>query len=199
MIMMKTFLKYLLLLAAVSVLATAQPPKKDAKDSVVYSTLVQDKKADTSASTQVKGDPEKTSYRLDLKIYEVENGKRTNERDYSMVATFPGSWSSLKIGTRVPVTLKEAQTQYLDVGVDLRCRLYEQYGKLFVNVTAEISSFALPEQSADPRSSTAPVVRNSNSNVESQVILGKPLIVASVDDVNSKKRTQIELTASKME
>jgi hypothetical protein len=197
--MMKTFLKYILLLAAVSVLATAQPPQKATKDTGPSAMLVQDKKADTSPNTQVRSETEKSSYRLDFKIYELESGKRTNERDYSMIATVPGSWSTLKIGTRVPVAMKEGQTQYLDVGVDLRCRLNEQTGKLFLNVITEISSFALPEQNADPRGSTAPVVRNSNSNVESQISLGKPLIIASVDDVNSKKRTQIEVTTTKIE
>src|SRR5947209_15628236 len=71
------------------------------------------------------------AYKMTFAVYEIEEGKRTNQRDYVMIARTMGGESTLKIGTRVPVTVKEKETQYIDVGMDVRCLLREpSSGKL---------------------------------------------------------------------
>jgi hypothetical protein len=157
-------------------------------------------------STPATKDAGRSSYRLEFKIYEVEGGKRTNERAYSMIASVPGGWTNLRTGTRVPVTTGAGEkSQYIDVGVRLECRLTEQpgfgatSGKVFANIRMEFSSLVLPEQSNEPRSSTMPVLRNTNGDVETEINPGKPQIIASSDDVNSKKKVQVELTATRLD
>jgi hypothetical protein len=152
------------------------------------------------SATVVREGAARSAYRLDFKVYEIENGKRTNERAYTMMASVPGRWSHVNVGTRVPVaTAPGEKSQYLNVGVELRCQLEEQAGKLFAHVRMELSSFALPEQSAGTSGSNLPVLRNTTSEVETGITPGKPQIVASADDVNSKKKLQLELTATRIE
>lgn len=150
--------------------------------------------------------PETTThrfYKLSFLIYELEDGKKINERIYNLpLSTENGSGrrSSMRVGNRVPIaTGKEAQIQYLDVGLDLSCDATELEGKLMVNTSLELSSIALPEQNADPRNGGAPVVRNVRENFTTLVTLGKPALVTTMDDVNSKKRLQVEVTATRID
>ena len=159
---------------------------------------------DTSKSSQdtTKKDlitPE-TAYKLTFVVYETEEGKRINQREYTMITRTLGPASSLKIGTRVPVTVKERETQYIDVGMDVRCLLREPTpGKLHAQVDISISSFALPDQGPNTSAGSLPVLRNTNMSVDPALTPGKAAMIASIDDVNSKKRMQVEVTAAKFE
>jgi hypothetical protein len=62
-----------------------------------------------------------------------------------------------------------------------------------------MSNFALPEQVEDPRRGGDPVIRQLKQVFRIQLPLGKPVLVTSLDDINSKKRTQIEVTATRFE
>ena len=161
----------------------------------------QTKKPDNAVKTAAVETAHWTTYRLDFKVFELEDGKRINQREFSMIANAAergSGWSSLRVGTRVPVNSGEKQT-YLDVGFNVRSQLVQQEGKVMAEIHLEISSFALPEQSAGSQASTMPVLRNNDINVGTVLTPGKPQIVASVDDVNSKKRTQVELTATRID
>lgn len=154
---------------------------------------------DQTKTPETKEAGPRTSYRLVVNLFELENNKRVNERSFQLVSTVPGGSSRLDVGTRVPVTYKEGQNQYMNVGVNLECRLRDETGKLFADVRFELTSFAMPEQGSEVKSLNMPVLRNYNGEVETQLTPGKPQIIASLDDVNSKKRVQVELTATKVE
>ena len=157
--------------------------------------------ANKSTQEQPKKDTlSDTAYKLVFVIYELEDGKRINQRDYIMITRTLSNSGVLKIGTRVPATVKEKETQYLDVGLHITCLLREfNPGKLQSQIDISISSFALPEQNSNPGGSNLPVLRNTNLTVSPLLTPGKPTIVASIDDVNSKKRMQVEVTATKFE
>jgi hypothetical protein len=162
----------------------------------------QDPPANQSA---VKRDsaPRRVAYRLDFKLYELEDGKRTNQREYSLIASPApnryGSDSRIRIGTRVPVTTAEKQISYMDVGLSLSCRLSLEDDRLWGNFDIGITGFALPEQNADPRSGGNPILRNTQQNVESTLTPGKPLVLGTIDDLSSKKRMQIEVIATRLD
>jgi hypothetical protein len=152
--------------------------------------------------------PTETAYKLNFKVYELEDGKRINERSYVFPAiATPANTrsrpSSIKVGMRTPITTaehdKERQIQYLDVGLNLDCTLEDVEGKLTANIAVEMSNFALPEQQEDPRRGGDPVIRQLKQVFRIQLPLGKPVLVTSLDDINSKKRTQIEVTATRFE
>ncbi len=143
------------------------------------------------------------AYKLEYKVFELEDGKRINQRDFTSLATATergGPMSQLRVGTRVPVGVAGERPTYIDVGFNVNTSVGPEHGgKLEASIRMELSSFAVPEQSADPRSAGMPVLRNSNFAIWTILTPGKPQVIASIDDLNSKKRTQVEVTATRID
>lgn len=135
------------------------------------------------------------AYRLDFSVNELEDGKKLNTRQYSMNLN-SDSGNELKIGTRVPVDTKQGEFQYLDVGTSIFSRLEDHTGQIDLNVRAEISNFAIPDQSQGRDS--RPVIRQFKINGGTLATIGKPTVIGSVDDPNSKRQFQLEVTVTKL-
>ncbi|HEY4678357.1 MAG TPA: hypothetical protein VIJ01_14415 [Candidatus Angelobacter sp.] len=142
------------------------------------------------------------TYKMAFSIYELQDGKKINQRDYSLLveANERGA-NTLKIGTKVPIDTGKESYTYTDVGFELRCSAGETVNnKLEVSVDIGISNFAIPEQNTAPRAGESrPVLRAVTQRVSAVVNPGKPQILTSMDDVNSTKRIQVELTATKVD
>lgn len=138
--------------------------------------------------------PEKPvhAYRLDFSVRELEEGKTINTRQYSLNLNADDS-NEIKIGTRVPVESGQGQYQYIDVGTNIWCRIGERSDGIPLSVKAEISNFAIPDHE-----SGHPVIRQLKINASTLALLGKPMIVGSVDDPNSKRQFQLEVTVTKL-
>src|SRR2546425_538896 len=79
----------------------------------------------TAAKPQSKED---AIYKFDFAVYELQNGKKSNVRNYSMFLEEHRK-GSIKVGNRVPVsTGKENGFQYIDVGLNIDCRFRETGG-----------------------------------------------------------------------
>ncbi len=137
-----------------------------------------------------------TPYRLDYSINELENGKKINTRQYSMNLN-SGDGNSLKIGTRVPVEAKAGEFQYIDVGTNIWSRIRDRENGLLLEVRAEISNFAVPDQESRGVTSM-PLIRQLQINASTVALLSKPMIVGSVDDPNSKHQFQMEVTVTRL-
>src|SRR5581483_721616 len=83
-------------------------------------------------TTQEPKPPSEVPYKVTLKVSELEDGKKINERSYVFpaVATLQGQRSrpsGIKVGVRTPITVndndKARQIQYLDVGINIDCTL----------------------------------------------------------------------------
>jgi hypothetical protein len=135
------------------------------------------------------------AYRLDFSVNEVEDGKKINSRQYSMDLNSDSS-NELKIGTRVPVETKEGEFQYLDVGTNLWSRLEDHTGQINLVVRAEISNFAIPDQNQDHNARS--LIRQVKIDGSTVATPGKPMLIGSVDDPNSKKQFQLEVTLTKL-
>lgn len=132
------------------------------------------------------------AYRLDFSINELEDGKKINTRQYSMDLT-SSQPQDIKIGTRVPVESKQGEFQYLDVGTNISGRLNSR-NELFIN--AEMSNFAIPEQAAGHDSH--PVIRQIKIGGSTLLVVGRPIMIGSADDPNSKRQFQVEVTVTKI-
>jgi hypothetical protein len=135
------------------------------------------------------------AYRLDFSVNEMEDGKKINTRQYSMNLNAEDA-NEIKIGTRVPVESKQGEFQYLDVGTNIWCRIGERANGLAISVRAEVSNFAMPEQRE--RTGARPVLRQLEIHASTVAQLGKPMLVGSVDDPNSKRQFQLEVTVTKL-
>ncbi|HYL93406.1 MAG TPA: hypothetical protein VEW69_09645 [Alphaproteobacteria bacterium] len=142
----------------------------------------------------------KVAYRLDFKVYEMEDGKRSNQREYTLLASArtTGGYNAIHVGTRVPVSLEEKKTTYMNVGLDLSVRLTHEDSKLWGNFEIKLDGLVLPDQNVDTLHGN-PILRNTQSSVETSIVPGKPLVITSIDDVNSKKRLIVEVTATKID
>ena len=134
------------------------------------------------------------AYHLDFSINEIEGGKKVNSRQYAMNVNSNSS-NELKIGTRIPVESKEGEFQYLDVGTSIFARLGERRGQTELEVRADVSSFANPEQE---QGHARPLLRQLKINSSTILLLGKPIVMGSVDDPNSKRQFELEVTVTKL-
>jgi hypothetical protein len=137
-------------------------------------------------------------YRLDFVIREMDDGKVVNSRNYSMIMTSTDergrTMGDLRAGSRIPVNIGDKGIQYVDVGVNISSRLYVlESGALLLENSTEISTLATPEgQGANP------IIRQIRSNTIGEVNVGKASQIALLDDPVSKRRFQIEVTATKL-
>lgn len=144
-------------------------------------------------------------YKAVFLIYELEDGKKINERTYTLpVNTIDGNPrdGSMRVGTRVPIATASSsgdkQWQYVDVGLNIDCNVTEQEDKFIVHGSLELSSFAIPDQGSDPRSGGNPILRQIKQNFTTLVVPGKPTLATTMDDVNSKKRLEVEITVTRI-
>jgi len=122
-----------------------------------------------------KPQPPTSTYKLEYVFSEVQDGKRINA-------------TSSKEGNQI---------QYLDIGVNIDCRVEQELESgitLFTNV--ETSSLA-HEPPGENRTDN-PVIRQVRYQVDSVVPLGKSTLLGSADEVDGTRRLQIEVTATKV-
>jgi hypothetical protein len=185
----------LLLVAALTLgcVYTAAHAQETSENTQVKQPAEQNAGSDQHARTPVQ------AFRLDFAFYELEEGKKINTRRYSLDLT-SGSHNQLRIGTRVPVPLGTdgLQYQYMDVGTKIWASLgVEGGGDLRLDVTSDISNLDAT-QSASHAANVHPVVRQVEINGTTLLTVGKPIAIGSVDDPNSNRQFQLEVTATKL-
>jgi len=142
---------------------------------------------ETTASSTPNG------YRLDFSVHEVENGKRINTRNYTMLLMH-NARGSLRSTSKVPVTTRGG-TKYMDAGLNLDCVLREEGSLLKLHTTVEIESFLSGD--ANEGMQRFPVIREVRAEVSALVRLGKSTIIAKIDDTSSNRRYELEVTVHK--
>ena len=142
-------------------------------------------------------------YRLDFAFNEVSDGKVLNTRRYSMNLTASES-NEIKIGTRVPVaaasstnTSAQVQYQYLDVGTSIWAQLREHGEELLLVVRSDVSNLDTSNES-EHTSVSLPIVRQIKISGSTLLVVGKPILIGSMDDPNSKRQFQLEVTVTKL-
>lgn len=139
-------------------------------------------------------------YRLDFVIREMDDGKVVNSRNYSMIMTSTDergrTMGEVRAGSRIPVNVGDKGIQYVDVGVNINSRLYVlDSGALLLDSSIEVSSLATPEGAGQGAN---PIIRQFRSNTTGEMTVGKASQISLLDDPVSKRRFQIEVTATKL-
>jgi hypothetical protein len=133
-------------------------------------------------------------FRLDFVVKELDAGKVTNSRNYSMtISTGETMTSVIRAGSKIPITTgggaESTGLTYIDVGVNIDCRAAKEIqGDLALNISAEISSAAT--------TSPPPLIRQTKWSANVIVPLRKSTLVFSSDDAATKGQMQLELTAT---
>ncbi len=146
-----------------------------------------------TASSQAQTRPVSV-YRIQFLIRELEDGKQINSRQYTLSAK-SREWARLRVGSRVPLMAGSTQLQYHDVGINIDCRLDEGENGFLLYTRFESSSVVGGASSA---AAGAPVIRQVRTEGDSLVIPGKPSVIATLDDVATNRRYEIEVTVTKV-
>jgi hypothetical protein len=170
---------------------------------VLMAGVVFAQKEDAKSGSQPK------YYRLDFVVKEVEDGKVINGRSYSIIMqSGERSNAQIRTGNRVPVTMAgaDSKVQYFDVGVNIDCRpaapasmertdfiQLESEGRLALTISAEVSSIAGSQEAAP---ASPPIVRQNTWSANVVIPIKKPTMVFSSDDATSKRKMQLEVTAT---
>jgi hypothetical protein len=163
---------------------------------------------ESGASKTAKVEEPADAYRLDVSFNELEDGKKLNTRHYS-IDLMGGRPNDIKIGTRVPVVTANCnsssassqsggdQYQYLDLGTHLMAQLINKAHWDELNVSGDISSL---DTSAGSETSArlGPVIRQIRIEGSTALVLGKPIVIGSADDPNSRRQFELEVTVTKV-
>ena len=129
-------------------------------------------------------------YKFDMVVREVDAGKVQNARNYSVIGSKSGAPMVVRAGERVPV-ISGGNTTFLDVGVNVDCRILSESGTdIGLTVSADISS-------AD--SHIPPIITQTKWNSSVQVALKKPTIIFSSESPTKKVQTQLEMTVTPLQ
>ena len=145
-----------------------------------------------SAYAQAEQESAATFHRLDFVTRELEENRVVNTRNYSVIVSDKGG-NSIRTGTKVPVPTGSGTT-YVDVGMNIDCRdVHESQGQLILNVSADISTL-LGETQSD--SNRPPMIHQYKWASQVMVPLRKATLIYSSDDPASKRKLQVEVTAT---
>jgi hypothetical protein len=155
------------------------------------SASAQQEKGKEAATTEQKP---VVAYRIEFNVREIEDGKRLNSRNYMMLVE-DGSRGMIRVGNKVPIVVAEKQVQYNDVGMNIDCHPRGREDSVVLDISLESTSVA---QEQPPAFTSNPVIRQQRGNITSVVTPGKPTLVATMDDVVTNRRYEIEVTATKV-
>jgi hypothetical protein len=143
-------------------------------------------------------------YHLDFVWSELEGGKRLNSRSYTM-DVIEGQRGRLRVGTRVPVATGDKGIQYLDVGMNIDCEAksdkdvpWLKDDKVWLDVNAEASSFALDANGKANYSAGNPIMQSIRTSITTVAPLAKPTVISTVDDPNSNRTFELSVTATRV-
>ena len=153
---------------------------------------------ETAKEGESQGKPA-DAYKVEFTVNELENGKKANARNYSMLIRAEAlpkwtDWKRLGMGSKVRVPSGAGAFQIEDVSMNIDCRLMPMgSGKVALSTNWDYSSLG-GEQGHDTQN---PVIRHVRSEVEAVVPLDKPTVVAEVDDVASTNHFAFEVKVTK--
>jgi hypothetical protein len=135
------------------------------------------------------------AYKLDYVMSELEDGKRVNTRTYT-VLTDDGGEGRMNQGLRVPIFTGEKNMQYMDVGLRIEVRVRSREDSaVWLSTKFMLSGLIDQPNSA---STAAPTLRTIEYATPTVVTLGKSTVLASGDDLGSKKKFELSVTVTKL-
>jgi hypothetical protein len=163
-------------------------------------------------SGQEKGSGADSSlYKIEFNIHDSSDTAAKVGRRY-VIMIEGGEKGVFRVGQKVPYAtgsfhpgggstgvspLVSTQFNYADVGVSIDCRLNEVNGKARVRATLDLSTVVQQDKGAAPMP-PMPIIGQLKVEVNAVVGLGKPTMVASIDDPVTLRKFDVETTVTKV-
>ena len=147
-------------------------------------------------------DRDGSTFKVDFTIRDTGDAGGKTGRKYSLLVN-RGEKSTFKVGNRVPVAsgsqsgnaMTNTQFTYIDVGLNIDCRVAEVGSKLAIHADLDISTAVMPEKS-NPLPN--PTISSIRLNIDTTVAPGKPTVIASFDDPVTSRKFDIDVAINKM-
>jgi len=150
-------------------------------------------------------------YKLDYVLTELEGGKKTDSKEYTLLLDGDRKTGRLRVGTRIPVAVGtpvdvpggRPQYQYIDLGVTIEATTQSATDtSLGLRTRVEVSSIAMPTAESGKATTigapTQPIIRNFTGESDVTVPFNKPTTLFTLDEPNSKRSLQVQLTATEI-
>jgi len=142
-----------------------------------------------------------STYKVDFTIRDTGDAGGKSGRKYSLLVN-RAEKSTFKVGNRVPVAtgsqnanaMVNTQFTYIDVGLNIECRVAETGSKLALHADLDISTAVMPEKTNPVPN---PTISSIRLNIDTTVPAGKPTVIASFDDPVTGRKFDIDVAISK--
>jgi hypothetical protein len=158
---------------------------------------------------QDRKDPGTGLYKVEIDFRDGQDGAATSGRRYTLLVN-DRQKAVFKIGSRNPTVtgsfqpatagaITKTQFTYIDVGVTIECSVRDETGgKIALHGVLDLSDIA-PPGSAPAAAGHNPVIRQTKLDLDTTVELGKPTVVASINDPATTRKLAVEATVTKAE
>ena len=164
---------------------------------IAFGCVLMSAQQQPAAKTDVEAAADKGAvYRVDYTVFELQDGKRINVRNYSVLvhAVKGARPGQLRLGSKVPLAQKDG-TVYMDVGVRIDVRAREGQDGVELDTSMEITSLA---EAGSGTVAAAPFIRRMEYAGASLLQPGKPAQLSYMEDVATGRRVHVEATATKV-
>lgn len=144
-------------------------------------------------------------YKVEINFRDGNDTASMTDRRYTMLVS-DSRKATLKVGSRHPAVSgsiepaagSPASTQitYLDVGVNIECFVQGAGGRATIHSTLDLSNIG-PAEGALVAGVRNPTIRQTRLDLETIVELGKPTVIATIDDPLTARKLQVETTITK--
>jgi hypothetical protein len=147
-------------------------------------------------------------YQVRLTIHENSNPAASGARNYTMILA-SNRKGVFSVGERVPIATAShepgsanagmnTQFTYIDVGANIECLVFEAGTKLGLQGVINMTTLEKQEGKSGVGNPN-PIIGQTKLNLDTAVDLGKPTIVAAIDDPLNSRKVQVEATVTKVQ
>jgi hypothetical protein len=136
-------------------------------------------------------------YKADFTIRDTGDAGAKAGRKYSMVL-IERIKGVFKVGNRIPMATGtgsgNTQFTYVDVGVNIDCVMEEREGKVAMHADLDLSTAVTQEKNPTGN----PTISQIRVNIDTTLVPGKPMVVASFDDPVTSRKFEVETMVTKL-
>lgn len=155
------------------------------------------------SAQEPKVPPDIAVYKVEFHLRDGNDAAAKAGRRYTMLVNTTGK-GTFRVGNRVPVAtgssqpgLVNTQFTYIEVGVNIDCWIREANGKVSLRADLDVSSIVQPDKAAIPAVPN-PIIGQLKINVDALLNVGKPTVVASIDDPVTLRKFDVEATVTRV-
>jgi len=146
-------------------------------------------------------------YKVEIDFHDGHDAAAMTNRRYTLLVK-DSTKAIFKVGSRNPTasgsfqpavagSMANTQYTYLDTGVYIECTVHESGGKIALHGSLDLSEIA-PHDSAPASAGVRnPTIQQTKLDLDTTVELGKPTVVASIDDPATARKLLVEATVTK--